>query len=141
MSMAHILTREHGGVPGWGSHWGSPRPSETAHNRPHPSLNTALQESWSHLSSLPALGIMEPAPCPGSTVELTLVAGVRVSWPQECKCGELSLSLVCCDVAQGSGMISLHPLPHLTVRKPTHRVIISDLQHSGELILCLSWTT
>lgn len=44
--------------------------------------------------------------------------------------GELTLLLVCCEVAQGTEMIPPQPSLSLTVRKPAHRIIIS-----GELVL------
>lgn len=68
MSMIHITTREHGGVPGWGS---SGRPCGcTGLYR----TGCAALETLSYLSLVAVLGKAGSVPCPSSTMELALVA-------------------------------------------------------------------
>lgn len=81
MSMAHKTTREHGGVHGWGSRWGPHGCPGAVHNWPCPSLGCSPLESWPYLSP-EAAGKAGLVPCPGSTVELALAAGVWFTWPE-----------------------------------------------------------
>lgn len=58
----------------------------------------ALLESHPHLLPMAELRRAGPASDLGSTVDMTLMAKVWVSYPKGVSVGELTLSLVCCGV-------------------------------------------
>ena len=86
MSMAHIITKQYRDVPSWGSHWGSPSSSETVHSWPCLSLYSTSGELAPSLIT-GSTWESGTCPCPSSTVDLVLVTGVWVSWPQGYRCG------------------------------------------------------
>jgi hypothetical protein len=108
------------------------------------------EESCSCPSPAAALGRVGPAPCPGSTTELTLVVGVQVSQPRGHEHGRTSLP-TCMLYGWGKDVLSPPPLPS----GPHHLWQAGDLapksweqkiwpvphwlQHSGEQALTLVW--
>lgn len=88
MSLVGTTTRDHADVQG------------LCITGPHSSLDAVLQRTgpishWQHHSG----EHLSPAPHPGSKMELSLVAGVWVSWPEGMKVREPTLPLVCRGVA------------------------------------------
>lgn len=90
-------------------------------NWPCPSLDAAV---WKTAPISTALGRVGLKPCPGSTVELSLVAAVWVNWPEDGECERPSHSSAV--ERHGHRDDAPHNTPTLlsrAVKKAAHRVM------------------
>jgi hypothetical protein len=89
-------------------------------------LGSWEQENWLGPSPVLALGRAGPVPHLGSTIELTLVAGVQASHPQRHECGRAGSTIVFCSVTGGVGgeaMPLIHSSPPMAGRRAVPEVI------------------
>lgn len=128
LPLAYIKIRDHGGIPGLGSHLGSHGCPRTMQNCPFSSLAAAHREA----------GLV---PHPGCLVELALVARAQVSCSKDIGVGGLTWHLSAIRLHQhGDDILLLAPCHLWQLREPPHLTFRSqqswsEVMRAGKLTL------